>query len=81
MFRKLMNTGIVEIDGHGYALRYYEQETLRGIRRYSCEIVLGASDWIILDGESLSSLEMKVARLAPAMLYSRLLASRTSVAA
>jgi hypothetical protein len=81
MFPKLMNTSQIEIDGRGYVLRYFEQETMRGMRRYSCEVVLSPSDWIILDDDSLSSLEMKVARLAPAMVYSRLLASRTSVAA
>jgi hypothetical protein len=81
MFRKQITTSEIEIYGRHYALRYFVQENMRGICRYSCEVVLGASDWIILDDDSLSGLEMKVARLAPAMVYSRLLASRSSVAA
>ena len=81
MFRKLLHTVDIEIDGRPYPIRYYEQETIRGGRRYSCEVLLGAGDRIILDDDSMMSLESKVARLAPATVYSRLLAARTSVAA
>jgi hypothetical protein len=81
MFRKLVTTGEVEIDGRAYTLRYYEQKTVRGGRRYSCEVLLGASDRIILDDDSMTSLESKVMRLAPATVYSRLLAARPCVAA
>jgi hypothetical protein len=44
-------------------------------------VLLGAADHIILDDDSMTSLESKVVRLAPATVYSRLLAARPSVAA
>ena len=81
MFRKLVKTAELEIDGQAYAVRYFEQQTLRGGRRFSCEILLGAADRIIIDDDSLASLMPKVERVAPAMVYSRLLAARPSVAA
>lgn len=80
MFRKLVQTTEIEIDGRNYALRYYEQKTLRGMRRYSCEVLLGAADRIIVDDDSMPSLESKVARLAPATVYSRLLAGGPAAA-
>ena len=81
MGRKLVATADVEIDGQTYALRYYEQETARGARRYSCEVMLGGDDRVIVDDDSMTSLESKVERLAPATVYSRLLAGRGPVAA
>ena len=83
MFRKLLHTGQVDVDGRVYAVHYFESKTARGLRRFSGEVVLDASDRIIVDDDSLMSLEAKVARLAPATIYSRaLLASpRPSVAA
>jgi hypothetical protein len=81
MFRKLVKTSEIDVDGRGYPLRYFEQVTMHGGRRYSCEVALSAADRIILDDDSLTSLESKVALLAPATVYSRLLAARTSVAA
>jgi hypothetical protein len=81
MFRKLVSTSEIEIEGRSYTLRYYEQKTARGTRRYNCEVLLGDGDQIILDDDSLTSLESKVARLAPATVYSRALAGRPSVAA
>jgi hypothetical protein len=81
MFRKLVKTAEIEIDGRSYMLRYYEQKTARGARRYSCEVMLGAADLIILDDDTLTSLESKITRLAPATVYSRHLAGRRSVAA
>jgi hypothetical protein len=81
MFRKLVKASEIEVDGMTYTLRFYELQTLRGGRRFSCEVLLGAADQIILDDDSMSSLESKVVRLAPATVYSRLLAARPSVAA
>ena len=43
-------------------------------RRYTCEIVLPHGERIILDDDSMTSLSTKVARLAPAMMYSHALA-------
>ena len=53
MFRKLVKTGEIEIDGRNYVLRYFEQRTVRGARRYSCEILIAAADRIIVDDDSL----------------------------
>ena len=80
MFRKLVKTEM-DVDGTAYAVRYFEQTTARGARRFSCEVLLGAGDRIILDDDSMTSLEAKVARLAPATIYSRLLAARPSIVA
>jgi hypothetical protein len=76
MFRKLVKTGEIEIDGRSYVLRYFEQRTVRGARRYSCEVLITAADRIIVDDDSLSGLESKVSQVAPATIYSRLLAAR-----
>jgi hypothetical protein len=81
MFRKLLQTGDVDVDGRLYAVHYFEHRTARGALRYSCEVVLGARDRIILDDDSLASLQAKVDRLAPATIYSRALASRQAFAA
>ena len=81
MFRKLVKATEIEIDGRSYAVRFYEVRTVRGARRFSCEVLLGATDLIIIDDDSMSSLESKVDTLAPATVYSRLLAARPSVAA
>ena len=81
MFRKLLQTAQIEIDGRAYAAHYFEQKTARGGRRYSCEIVLDQADRIILDDDSLNSLDARITRLAPATIYSRALAARPSAAA
>jgi hypothetical protein len=81
MFRKLIKATEVEIEGQRYATRYFEQKTARGTWRYSCEVLLGAADRIILDDDSMVSLESKMARLVPATVYSRLLAARPEEAA
>jgi hypothetical protein len=74
MFRKLVKTAAIEIEGRSYALRYFEYKTARGARRYSCEVLLGSTDRIILDDDSLADLESQITRLAPATVYSRVLA-------
>jgi hypothetical protein len=81
MFRKLLETGELEVDGQMFVVHYFELRTVRGTRRYSCEVVLDAGDRIILDDDSLTSLQAKIARLAPATIYSRALAAKRSVAA
>ena len=75
MFLKLVKTASIEVNGQSYSLRYFEQRTGRGGRRYSCEVVLGGSDRIIIDDDSMSSLESRVERVAPATVYSRLLSA------
>jgi len=78
MFRKLLETGKVDVEGQAFAAHYFELKTARGGRRYSCEVVLDEGDRIILDDDSMTSLQAKVARLVPATIYSRALASRTA---
>lgn len=81
MFRKLLHTGQVDVEGHAYPVHYFESKTARGVRRFSGEVVLAPGDRIILDDDSLPSLEARVAWLAPATIYSRRLASSGRVSA
>jgi hypothetical protein len=73
MFRTLVKTDAIDIESHRVAVRYFELRTLRGTRRYSAEIMLGPEDRVILDDDSVTTLEARAARLVPATLYSRLL--------
>ena len=74
MFRTLVKTEAVAVDNQSFPVRYFEQRTLRGLRRYSAEIFLGPGDRIILDDDSVTNLEARAARLVPATVYSRFLA-------
>ena len=74
MFRTLVKTEAVAVDDQSIPVRYFEVRTVRGLRRYSAEILLGPSDRIILDDDSVINLEARAARLVPATLYSRILA-------
>ena len=78
MFRTLVKTELVAVDGQSYRVRYFEVKTGRGARRFSAEIVLGVDDRIILDSDSLTTLEARTARLVPATVYSRTLARVTA---
>ena len=73
MFRTLVKTENVSVDNRIYPVRYFELRTLRGLRRYSAEIMLGPDDRIILDDDSVTNLEARATRLVPATLYSRML--------
>ena len=75
MFLKLVKTGQIEVDGRSYAVRFYERRTLRGVPRFSCEVLLGSNDRIILDDDSMPSLESRMERLVPATIYSRSVAA------
>ena len=74
MFRTLVKTEAVAVDNQSFPVRYFEQRTLRGLRRYSVEILLGPDDCIILDDDSVTNLEARATRLVPATVYSRILA-------
>jgi hypothetical protein len=74
MFRTLVKTEAVAVDNQSFPVRYFEHRTLRGLRRYSAEILLGPGDRIILDDDSVTNLEARAARLVPATVYSRILA-------
>lgn len=75
MFLKLVKVGQIAVAGRTYQIRYYERRTVRGSPRYSGEVLLGASDRIILDDDSMPSLESRIERLVPATIYSRSVAS------
>jgi len=81
MLRKLVKTARIELDGHCCDVRYFEQRTARGGRRYSSELLLDANDRIIIDDDSMTGLESKVDRLVPAVLWSRMLAAKTATVA
>jgi len=78
MFRTLVKTDSVAVEDKTVPVRYFELRTLRGARRYSAEILLGPRDRIILDDDSVATLEARAARLVPATLYSRTLAALSS---
>ena len=80
MFRTLVQTETIEVEGRAYVAHFFARKTSRGTRRYTCEIVLPRGERIILDDDSMTSLSTKVARLAPAMMYSRSLASGPAAA-
>jgi hypothetical protein len=89
MLRKLVKTVRIELDGSngaggaasGFDVRYFEQRTARGGRRFSSEVLLDANDRIILDDDTMTGLESKVDRVVPAVVWSRMLAARTSMQA
>ena len=81
MIRKPVKVTEIEVEGHRYSVEYFEHHTLRGSQRFSCEVILDDADRIILDDDTLASLESKVERLAPATIYSRFLAGGSSFAA
>ena len=81
MFRKLIKTAHIDIAERKYPIRYYEARTLRGTRRYCSEIILGPGDRVILDGDSVNSLESKIANLVAASVYSRMLVTKAVAAA
>ncbi|MQA29745.1 MAG: hypothetical protein GEU82_07895 [Luteitalea sp.] len=74
MTRTLIKTAAVAVDSQIILVQYFELRTLRGLRRYSAEILLAPGDRIILDGDSVTNLEARAARVVPATVYSRLLA-------
>ena len=80
MFRTLVKTDAFAIEDQTVGVRYFEQRTARGGRRYSAEILLGPGDRIILDDDSVINLEAKASRLVPATLASRMLAGGKTAA-
>ena len=74
MFRTLVKTEAVEVEDQSFLVRYFELRTVRGLRRYSAEILLAPGDLIILDDDSVINLEARATQLVPATLYSRMLA-------
>jgi hypothetical protein len=50
---------------------YFESRTTHGNKRFCAEVRLGPNDQIILDADSVTILEARVASIAPVSLYSR----------
>jgi hypothetical protein len=80
MFKTLAKTVAIVVGEHTFSVKYFEIRTLRGARRYSAELVLRPGDPVILDDDSIANLEVRLARLVPATLYSRMLAGRVAAA-
>ena len=80
MIRTLVKTDAFEVGTRVVRVRYFEQRTARGVRRYSAEIVLDAGDRVILDGDSVVTLEARASRVVPATCYSRVLAAKATAA-
>ena len=78
MSKTLIKTEELQVAGETYSVNYFENRSDRGTLRYSSELLLGPADHIILDGNSLTGLESKVARVVPATIYSRRLAARAA---
>jgi hypothetical protein len=74
MFRKLITTVVLAVENQSFLVRYFKLQTVRGRRRYSAEILLAPGDWIILDDDSVLTLEARAMQIIPATLDSRLLA-------
>jgi hypothetical protein len=79
-FRELVESTEIDVDGRRYVVRYFQSRTGRGAWRYSCEVVLGADDRIILDEDSQPALESRLVRLVAAMVDGRRLAAGTTAA-
>jgi len=78
MDRTLVKTETVSVGDRAFQVRFFASRTPRGLRRYSAEIVLAPGDRVILDDDSVVSLEVRATRLVPATVYSRVLARNTA---
>jgi hypothetical protein len=76
MYRTLVKTDMLSVQDQEFAVRYFEVRTLRGLRRFSAEILLAPGDHIILDDDSVINLEARASRLVPTTLYCRMLGRR-----
>ena len=74
LFYQLVKTGKLDLEGRLYQVRYFVMETMRGAQRYCSELTLGPDDRIIVDGGSLTEVELKISRLGPTTIQSRSLA-------
>ena len=73
MFRKLIRKTNLELDEQTVTVCYYETRTLSGSSRFSAEVAFDAQDHMILDADSVSGLETRLASLVHASAYSRTL--------
>ena len=75
MFPKLIKKANLEVEERTFSVCFYETRTLNGSPRYSAEVVFRPKDHMILDADSVNSLEAKLASHVAASLYSRTLAA------
>ena len=80
MFQKLIKKTIFAVEEQTFSVCYYETRKINGVSRYSAEVVFHPSDHMILDADSVNSLEAKLARLVRASFYSRMLVETGMVA-
>ncbi len=71
MYQKLIKQTGVEVGERTFTVRYYERRSINGASRFSAEVEFHDEDHMILDADSLSGLETKLARLVDASIYSR----------
>ncbi len=71
MFTKLIGVKRIHINEADYEIKYYRKTNLNGKTSFTSEVNIGLNDKIILDDNSIASLEYKVDLVLPAALYSR----------
>lgn len=73
-----LKTDALAVENQTVPVTYFASRTLRGGIRYSADVLLGPSDHIILDDDSMPGLEVRTVRLLTATVYSRTLAGRAT---
>jgi|GEM_PF-3319802 hypothetical protein len=74
MFRQLIKTDTIACGEKQIPVSYFEIRSVRGVRRFLAEILLGPDDYVFLDDGSNKNLEVRANQLVPAAIYSRILA-------
>ena len=78
MFQKLIKKTDLDVEERKLSVRYYQTRTVSGAPRYSAEVEFHAEDHMILDADSVNSLETKLTSLVHASIYSRMLVGGTA---
>ena len=73
MFQKLIKKTNPDVEERTFSVCYYETRKMNGALRYSAEVVFHPRDHMILDADSVTGLETKLACLVHASFYSRML--------
>ena len=73
MFQKLIKKANLDVEERTFSVCYYETPKIDGASRYSAEVVFQPTDHMIVDADSVTCLEVKLARLVRASFYSRML--------
>jgi len=75
MFQKLIKKTNLNIEERTFSVCYYETRTMNGTPRFSAEVVFHPRDHMIVDADSVTGLETKLAYLVHASFYGRMLAN------